>query len=74
MVVLRYWPRPPPVTMLRPVFWRGTSTVTFSAMLMCVRRALWEPWGVQTQAHAQEFATRSPSCQETILSALVPAA
>jgi hypothetical protein len=48
--------------------------VTFSDMMTCVRRALWEQWGFHTQADPQEFSKLSPSLQDTILSALAPAA
>jgi DDE superfamily endonuclease len=73
-VVLLYWQLPHPLNRLRTVFWRGKSTVTCSDMIMCVRRALWEQWCFQTQAYAQELSKLSPAFQETILSALVPAA
>ena len=46
---------------LRAVFWRGKATVTFSDMMTCVRRVLWEQWGFHTQADPQEFSTLSPS-------------
>lgn len=74
MVVLLYLQLPHPVNILRTVVWRGKSTVTFSDMIMCVRRALWEQWCFHTPAHAQEFSKLSPSFQEILLSALVPAA
>jgi hypothetical protein len=74
IVVLLYLQLPPPLNILSTIFWRGKSTVTFSDMIMCVRRALWEQWCFHTQAHAQECSKLSPSLQETILSALVPAA
>jgi hypothetical protein len=74
MVVLLYLQLPKSSSSLRAIFWRGKSTVTFSDMLTCVRRALWEQWCFQTRAHAQEFSKLSPSFQETILYALAPAA
>jgi hypothetical protein len=74
MVVLLYLQLPKSSSSLRAIFWRGKSTVTFSDMLTCVRRALWEQWCFQTCAHAQEFSKLSPSFQETILYALAPAA
>jgi DDE superfamily endonuclease len=74
MVVLLYLHLPHPLNILSTMFWRGKSTVTFSDMIMCVRRALWEQWCFHTQAHAQEFSKLSPSLQETILYALAPAA
>ena len=39
LVVLRYLQLPRPAATLRAVFWRGNSTVTFSEMMTCVRRA-----------------------------------
>jgi uncharacterized protein YerC len=74
LVVLLYLQLPRPSTTLSAVFWRGKSTVTFSDMMTCVRRALWEQWGFHTQADPQEFSKLSPSLQDTILSALAPAA
>jgi DDE superfamily endonuclease len=74
IVVLLYLQLPSSFNMLRVVFWQGKSTVTFSDMLTCVRRALWQQWCFHTQAHALEFAKLSPSFQETLLSALAPAA
>ena len=74
MVVLLYLQLPHPSSTLSTVFWRGKSTVTFSDMMTCVRRALWEEWVFQTQAAPQEFSKLSPSLQETILYALAPAA
>jgi hypothetical protein len=56
------------------VFWKGKSTVTFSDLMMCVRRALWEQWCFHTQADPQEFSILSRALQETILYGLAPAA
>jgi hypothetical protein len=74
IVVLLYLQLPHPSTTLRAVFWRGKATVTFSDMITCVRRVLWEQWYFQTQSDAQEFSKLSPSLQDTILYALAPAA
>jgi DDE superfamily endonuclease len=74
IVVLLYLQLPRPSRTLRLVLWRGKSTVTFSDMMTCVRRALWEQWGLHTQADSQEFSKLSPSLKETILYALAPAA
>jgi DDE superfamily endonuclease len=74
MVVLLYLQLPRPSRALSTVLWRGKSTVTFSDMMTCVRRALWQQWVFQTQAASQEFSKLSPSLQETILYALAPAA
>jgi DDE superfamily endonuclease len=74
MVVLLYLQLPRPSHTLRIVLWRGKTTVTFSDMMTCVRRALWEQWGFHTQSDSQEFSKLSPSLKETILYALAPAA
>jgi hypothetical protein len=74
LVVLLYLQLPRPSRTLRAVFWRGKSTVTFSDMMTCVRRALWEQWCFHTQADPQEFSKLSPSLQDMILYALAPAA
>ena len=59
---------------LAAVFWQGKSTVTFADMITCVRRALWKQWCFHTQADPQEFSKLSRALQETLLSALAPAA
>ena len=74
MVVLLYLQLLHPSRTLRAIFWRGKSTVTFSDMITCVRRALWEQWCFHTQADPHEFSKLSPSLQDTILYALAPAA
>jgi hypothetical protein len=61
LVVLLSRQLPRPADTLRAVFWKGKSTVTFSDMMTCVRRALWQPWGFQTQTVSQEFSKLSPS-------------
>jgi hypothetical protein len=48
--------------------------VTFSEMLMCVRRAIAEQWFVHTPDDRRAFSTLSRSLQDTILYALAPAA
>jgi hypothetical protein len=73
-VVLLYLQLPCPSSTRSAVFWRGKSTVTFSDMMTCVRRALWEQWAFQTRTASQEFSKLSQSLQETILYALAPAA
>jgi hypothetical protein len=73
-IVLRYLQLPKTSRTLGTVFWRGKSTVTFSDMMTCVRRALWKQWCFQTQDDPKEFSKLSRSLQETILYALAPAA
>jgi hypothetical protein len=74
VVVLLYLQLPRSSSTFMALFWRGKSTVTFSDMMTCVRRALWEQWGFHTQADAQEFLKLPQSLQETTLYALAPAA
>jgi SRSO17 transposase len=74
MVVLLYLQLPRSSRAFGALLWRGKSTVTFSDMMTCVRRALWEQWCFHTQADTQEFSKLSPLLQETILYALAPAA
>jgi hypothetical protein len=74
LVVRRSLQRPRSASPRRAVIWRGQATVTFSAMMTCVRRVFWEPWCFHTQAAPQAFSKLSPAFQETILSALAPVA
>jgi hypothetical protein len=74
MVVLLYLQLPSSSSTLSALFWRGQSTVTCSAMLTCVRRALWAAWCFQPAADPRQCSNLSPSFQDTILSALAPAA
>ena len=74
IVVRRYLPLPSSSRAVRAIFWRGKSPVTCSEMLTCVRRVLWQPWGVHPRAQALECSNRSPSFQDTLLDALAPAA
>jgi hypothetical protein len=74
VVVLLYLQLPCPSNTRRAIFWRGKTTVTFSDMMTCVRRVVWEQWVFQTQAASQEFSKLSPSLRDTILYALAPAA
>jgi hypothetical protein len=74
IVVLLYLHLPRPSSALRVVLWRGKATVTFSDMITCVRRVLWEQWYFQTPADPQEFSKLSQSLQDSILYALASAA
>jgi DDE superfamily endonuclease len=74
VVVLLYLQLPRSSSTRSAVFWKGKSTVTFSDMMTCVRRALWEQWCFHTQADPQEFSKLSRALQETILYGLAPAA
>jgi hypothetical protein len=56
------------------VCWTGKSTVTFSDMLTCVHRALWQQWFFHPYRQGRGFAKLSRALQTTILDALVPAA
>jgi hypothetical protein len=74
LVVLLYLQLPRRARTLGAVFWRGKSTVTFSDLMTCVRRALWMQGGFQTQTASQACSKLSPSLQDMILYALAPAA
>ena len=74
IVVLLYLQLRHSSSTLRAVFWRGKATGTFSDMMTCVRRALWEQWVFHTQADLQAFSKLPQSLQDTILYALAPAA
>jgi DDE superfamily endonuclease len=56
------------------VTWKGKSTVTFSDMLACVRRVIWQEWVFQTPRKTTPFLKLPQALQETILYALAPAA
>jgi Transposase DDE domain len=73
-MVLRYLQLPKTARTLGAIFWRGKSTVTFSDMLPCVRRARGTQWGFPTQAAPQECSKLSWALRETLLYALAPAA
>jgi hypothetical protein len=73
-IVLLYLQLPKTSRTLRAVFWRGKTTVTFSDMMTCVRRAICEQWFFHTPDDRKAFSKLSRSLQETILYALAPAA
>jgi hypothetical protein len=59
---------------LRAVFGQGNTTVTFAAMMTCVRRARCEQWLFHPPADRPAVSKLSWSLQDTILYALAPAA
>jgi hypothetical protein len=61
MVVLLYLQLLQHSSPLRVIVWSGKATVTFSDMITCVRRALWEQWCFHTPAASQAFSKLSPS-------------
>ena len=73
-IVLLYLQLPKASRTMRAVFWKGKKTVTFSDMVTCVRRAIWEQWFFHTPDDRKAFSKLSQSLQETILYALAPAA
>jgi hypothetical protein len=73
-MVLLYLQLPKPLRTPRGVCWKGKTTVTFSDMMTCVRRAIGEQWLFHTPDDRQAFSKLSQSLQETILYALAPAA
>jgi hypothetical protein len=74
IVVLLYLQLPNLLQTSMMVAWKGKSTVTFSDMLACVRRAIWQEWVFQTPRNTTPFLKLPPALQETILYALAPAA
>jgi hypothetical protein len=73
-IVLLYLQLPKPLRTLRTVFWKGKTTVTFSDMMTCVRRAIGDQWFFHTPGDREAFSKLSRALQETILYALAPAA
>jgi hypothetical protein len=74
IVVLLYLQLPLPLQARGVVCWTGKSTVTFSDMMTCVRRAVWQQWFFYTYRHGRGFVKLSRALQTTILDALAPAA
>jgi hypothetical protein len=74
IVVLRYLQLPDLLRLPTVMSWRGNSTTTFAAMLMCVRRAIWQQWFFQPPTTTEPFSKLPRSFQDTILYALAPAA
>jgi hypothetical protein len=73
-IVLLYLQLPRTSRTLRAVFWKGKTTVTFSDMMTCVRRAICEQWFFHTPDDRKAFSKLSRSLQDAILYALAPAA
>jgi len=73
-IVLLYLQLPRTSRTLRAVFWKGKTTVTFSDMMPCVRRAICEQGFFHTPDDRKAFSTLSRSLQDAILEALAPAA
>jgi uncharacterized protein YerC len=73
-IVLLYLQLPRTSRTLRAVFWTGKTTVTFSDMITCVRRAICEQWFFHTPDDRQAFSKLSRSLQDAMLYALAPAA
>jgi hypothetical protein len=73
-IVLLYLQLPKSLRTLRVVCWKGKTTVTFSDMMTCVRRAICEQWLFHTPDDRQAFSKLSRSLQEMIFYALAPAA
>jgi hypothetical protein len=74
MIVLLYLQLPDSLHSPFVLSWHGKTTVTFSDMMLCVRRAIWQQWFFQTPATTTAFSKLPMSLQETILYALAPAA
>jgi hypothetical protein len=74
IVVLLYLQPPEPLRSPCVILWKGKLTVTFSDMMVCVRREIWKQWFFQTHQETTPFSKLPSSLQETILYALAPAA
>ena len=74
LVVVLYLQLPKSLQAPGVVCWRGKSTVTFSDMLSCVRRTVWQQWLFHTHRDGKGFSKLSPALQATLLDALAPAA
>jgi DDE superfamily endonuclease len=74
MIVLLYLQLPDPLHAPSVLSWHGKTTVTFSDMMVRVRRAIWQQWFFQTPAATAAFSKLPTPLQETILYALAPAA
>jgi hypothetical protein len=73
-IVLLYLQLPDALHSSVVLSWHGKTTVTFSDMMLCVRRVIWQQWFFQTPAMITAFSKLPMSLQETILYALAPAA
>jgi hypothetical protein len=74
IVVLLYLQLPDLLHASGMILWKEKSTITFSDILMCVRRAIWKQWFFQTPRKPMQFSKLPRSLQETILYALAPVA
>jgi hypothetical protein len=74
IIVLLYLQLPESLRSISALSWHGKTTVSFSDMVLCVRRAIWQQWIFQTPATRAAFSKLPTLLQETILYALAPAA
>jgi DDE superfamily endonuclease len=74
IIVLLYLQLPDSLRSISVLSWHGKTTVSFSDMVLCVRRAIWKQWFFQTPATTAAFSKLPTPLQETILYALAPAA
>jgi DDE superfamily endonuclease len=74
MIVLLYLQLPDALHSPAILSWHGKTTVTFSDMMVRVRRTIWKQWVFQTPATTAVFSKLPMPLQETILYALAPAA
>jgi hypothetical protein len=74
MIVLLYLQLPDSLQSPSVLSWQGKTTVTFSDMMVRVRRTIWKQWFFQTPATTAVFSKLPTPLQETILYALAPAA
>jgi hypothetical protein len=74
IIVLLYLQLPNSLHAPSVLSWHGKTTVTFSDMMVRVRRTIWMQWFFQTPATIAVFSKLPTPLQETILYALAPAA
>jgi hypothetical protein len=74
IVVLLYLQLPDALHSPTGISWHGKSTVTFSDMMMCVRRDIWQQWFFHIPTMATACVKLPKPLPATILYALAPAA
>jgi hypothetical protein len=74
VVAVLYWRLPAAVKEDWQVVWLGKEPMAFSDAITVVRRWLWQDWVFARDNHREAFAKLPANLQETLLSALAPAA
>ncbi len=74
VVALLYWQLPAAYKADWQVVWLGKGPMAFSDAITAVRRWLWQEWVFARDDHREAFAKLPANLQDTLLSALAPAA